>query len=239
MRFSVIIPAHNEEKLIGGCLDSITEAGKPFRGDVEVIVAINRCLDRTEEIARGCGALVTFEDARNLAGIRNAGAKMASGDIIVTIDADSRMSPNALIEIDRALASGAFIGGGVVTRFERMSPGIFVTAVLIVLVMFPLLVWQRLSGGLFWCYRKDFEAIGGFDERLVSAEDIDFAKRLKTWGKKQGKRFKTLWHVHIITSCRKFDQLGDWYIVRNPRLLWTLNRGKDQEAAGRYYYDAR
>jgi len=78
---------------------------------VEIIVALNRCTDRTEEIALKHSAKVVREDSRNLARIRNAAAKVATGEIIVTIDADSRMTDNMLTEIDRLLRTGTFIGG--------------------------------------------------------------------------------------------------------------------------------
>jgi hypothetical protein len=70
----------------------------------------------------------------------------------------------------------------------------------------------------------------------VSAEDLDFAKRLKTYGKKKGKRFKTITRAHIITSCRKFDTFGDWYLFKNPGLVWKIMRGDDQKAADLFYY---
>ena len=50
-RFSILIPARNEEKYLPGCLESITAAAEPFPDQVEIIVALNRCTDRTEEIA--------------------------------------------------------------------------------------------------------------------------------------------------------------------------------------------
>ena len=91
--------------------------------------------------------------------------------------------------------------------------------------------------GLFWCNRSDFEAIGGFNEALVSAEDLDFAKRLKAYGKKKGKRFKTITKAHIITSCRKFDTFGDWYLFKNPGLVWKILKGNNQQAADLLYYN--
>ena len=96
----------------------------------------------------------------------------------------------------------------------------------------PLLIY-RVSGGLFWCYRKDFEMLRGFNETLVSAEDVDFARRLKSCGKSKGKRFKTITKAHIVTSCRKFDEFGDWFLFKNPRLVWKIFQGKDQKAADR------
>lgn len=233
MKFSVIIPACNEERFIGSCLRSIRTAGEAYPGDVQIVVVLNRCVDRTEAIAREFGAVTVADTNKNLSKIRNAGAKLACGEILLTIDADSTMSPNMLAEIDRLLGSGKYIGGGVLILPERISLGISVTA----LAFLPYLLLHRISAGLFWCYRKDFEAVGGFDEDLVSAEDIDFAMRLRKHGRTQGKRFKMIWRAHIRTSCRKFDTFGDWYFLRNPGLLWTLVRGKDEKAANHFFYD--
>jgi glycosyltransferase involved in cell wall biosynthesis len=234
-KFSILIPARNEENFLPGCLDSIEAAAAPFSDQVEIIVALNRCTDRTEEIALKRGAKVVREDGRNLARIRNAAAKAATGEIIVTIDADSRMTGNMLVEIDRLLRTGKYIGGGVPIRPERWSLGILVTVMLLAVM----LMWRRVSGGLFWCLRKDFEAISGFDENLISLEDLDFARRLKVYGKSKGKRFTTIKKAHIVTSCRKFDAFGDWYLLTNPRLVRLLLRGKSQEEANHFYYDVK
>ena len=126
-RFSVIIPARNEERFISPCLESIRVAATTYPDQLEVIVVLNRCSDRTEEIAHAFGARTIREDARNLARIRNAGARAAVGWILVTIDADSRMSPGALVAIDRALSSGTTVGGGTVIHPDRSSLGIQVT----------------------------------------------------------------------------------------------------------------
>ena len=198
-----------------------------------MIVAVNRCTDRTEEIAVARGARVVQTEARNLAKIRNTAAQSATGDIIVTIDADSRMSPNMLVDIDRLLRSGRYIGGGVMMWPERWSLGIVATG----LMLLPLALRHRVSGGLFWCFREDFEAIGGFDEKWVSVEDLDFAKRLKAYGKTKGKRFGTILRSYIITSCRKFDTFGDWFLVRDPAFVRRIFSGKSQADADRLYYD--
>jgi hypothetical protein len=114
--------------------------------------------------------------------------------------------------------------------------GIFVTVLLLTLAMG--LLWRRVSAGLFWCLRQDFEAIGGFDENLVSLEDLNFAQRLKAYGRSKGKRFKTIRTACIVTSCRKFDMFGDWYLLTNPRLVRQLLSGKSQKDADHFYYDA-
>jgi len=232
-RFSVIIPARDEERFIGQCLESIRVAGASYPDQLEVIVVLNRCSDRTEEIAHRFGARTIREDARNLARIRNAGARSATGGILVTIDADSTMSPGTLTAIDQALSSNTTVGGGIDIRPERTSAGIKMT---ILLFSFFILI-TRLSCGLFWCYRKDFEKLGGFNENLVSAEDIDFARRLKAYGKREKRPFSTLRGAYIVTSCRKFDEFGDWCVLKNPSLVWRLLRGNHQPEADSFYYD--
>ncbi|MBA4388076.1 MAG: glycosyl transferase family 2 [Verrucomicrobia bacterium] len=232
-RFSIVIPARDEEKCIGRCIASIREAAKPFGGQVEIIVALNRCTDRTGEIAGAQGAVICRDDSKNLARIRNAGAMHARGEVLATIDADSIMSENMLVEIDRSLRSGKYIGGGVMIYPERYSIGI----VMFMLAMIPLVFIKGLAAGVFWCYRKDFEAIQGFDERLVTAEDIDFAARLKAHGRKLGKRFGFLRKAYIVTSCRKFDHFGDWYLIRHPVTAWRAIRGRDQRIGDMFFYD--
>jgi glycosyltransferase involved in cell wall biosynthesis len=234
MRFSVVIPAHDEEKYLPACLASIEAAARPYPGEVEVVVALNRCTDGTEAVAKSAGAKTVVEGARNMAKIRNAGARAATGEILLTIDADSVMSSNMLQVIDERLSSGKYIGGGVAIIPERWSLGIIASA----LLLLPLLLRYRISGGLFWLRREDFQAIGGFDEGFVSVEDVDFARRLKAYGRSKGKRFGHVFRAHILTSCRKWDQFGDWYMVRNPRFVWRILSGRDQEAADRLYYDA-
>jgi glycosyltransferase involved in cell wall biosynthesis len=233
MRFSVLIPARNEARLLPVCLESINAAAAPFPQQLEMIVAVNRCTDDTEQIALAGGARVVHEDRRNLAAIRNAAARAATGEIVVTIDADSRMSSNMLTEIDRLVGMGKYIGGGVVVLPQRWSLGIVASAVMLGVIMLR----HRVSGGVFWCLRRDFEAIGGFDENWVSVEDLDFAKRLKSHGRSRGKRFKTITKAHIVTSCRKFDRFGDWYLIRHPGFVWRIFTGKSQRDADAFYYD--
>ena len=232
-RFSIVIPARNEEQFIGGCLESIRVAAAPFPDAVEIIVVLNRCTDRTEAIAHSYGARTIREDARNLAKIRNAGARSATGSVLVTVDADSRMSPGTLRAIDHALSRGKTLGGGTGIRPDRWSAGILATYCAFRLYS----MFTGISGGLFWCSRQDFEAIGGFNEYLVSAEDVDFARRLKAYGKRVQRPFSTLRGGHIITSCRKFDTYGDWCMVKNPRLIFRLLDGRNQRAADAFYYD--
>lgn len=232
---SVCIPAHNEEKFIGECLDSIKTAAEHLKPSaVEVIVCLNRCTDRTERIARSYGATIVKEDEKNIAKITNTAARHAQGEIIVTIDADSRMSPNMLLEVTQLLETGRWIGGGSSIKLERMSLGIVVSAIILVPII--LAKYRTVSAGLFWLNKKDFDAMGGFNESLISVQDLDFARRLKIHGRKMGKRLTTIKRAHIKTSSRKFDKYGDWHMIKNVRSTLKLLKGQDRESADRYYY---
>ena len=234
MDISVITPAHNEEHYLSKCINSVKAAAQNVSLPVEHIVVLNRCTDRTEEIALSGDCLVVHENARNLSRIRNAGVSEARGSIIVTLDADSWMSANMLSEVFQSLNSRKFIGGGVRIFPERWSLGIVCS----LLIVMPFLLWDRISAGMFWCYKSDFNAIGGFDESLACVEDVDFGKRLRDLGRKRSKKYGTIRRAHITTSCRKFDQFGDWYFVRNPKVVYNIFR-RDQQVADIFYYNAR
>lgn len=230
---SIIIPARNEEKRLPHALNSIHRAANRLNKPIEIIVVINRCTDSTESIACEAGCVIVHDESKNLSMIRNAGAKAARGELIVTIDADSLMTENMLTEICSVMESSRFVGGAVLIYPERYSLGILTTMFSILIIA----LWYGISCGLFFCRREDFLAISGFDESVVSAEDLDFAKRLKAYGKRHGKKFKILTRAWITTSCRKFDSFGDWFFFRNPIQGIKLLLGKDQKIADRIWYD--
>lgn len=232
-RFSVVIPARNEEFYLPKCLDALKQSQLHASTTVEVIVVINRSTDKTEAIARERGALIIANDSKNLAQIRNAGIRAASGQIIITVDADSQMTENMLTEIDRHMSSGQVIGGGVMIVPERLSIGILLTGLCLV----PIALRHRISGGLFYFTREVFDAISGFNEALSSVEDIDFAVRLRRYGKTTNRRFINLFRAYIITSCRKFDHFGDWYFILRPWKIYSLLKGRNQSLADLLWYD--
>ena len=97
------------------------------------------------------------------------------------------------------------------------------------------------TGLVFW-RRADFEALGGYDERRMIAEDVDFLWRLRRLGRSRGQHLVRLHRVKTITSTRKFDQHGDWhYLTQMPAQGWRLLRDRRalNEFACRYWYEGR
>jgi glycosyltransferase involved in cell wall biosynthesis len=238
--FSIIIPARNEEKELPKCLDSIEKSWAAFQAKnappnsfYQVIVVINRCTDKTEQIAHTHGCRIIREDAKNLAAIRNVGVRASNSEFVLTVDADSLISINMFETLHRYLSKPDVVGGGVLILPERWSLGIFMTGLMLV----PIALWYRISAGLFFFKRSAFDAIAGFDEKLFSAEDIAFAKTLRSFGQQNGKSYINILSAHIVTSCRKFDRFGDWYFLCRPLMTLRLLRGADMAAANTVWYD--
>ena len=94
---SVVIPAHNEEKYIGKCLNSIRK--QTFK-DYELIVVDNNSTDDTSKIAARYGARVIKETKQGITPARERGFKEAKAEIIARTDADAIVSPNWLKTIN-------------------------------------------------------------------------------------------------------------------------------------------
>ena len=107
VKFSVVVPAFNEEAYLGATLDSLRTAAEALRSrisaEVETSVVDNNSRDRTAAIAREKGATVVHEPVQVIARARNAGARRASGDVLVFVDADVIVPPEFLIRIHAAM----------------------------------------------------------------------------------------------------------------------------------------
>jgi glycosyltransferase involved in cell wall biosynthesis len=125
MKVSVIVPAHNEERWIGDCLDSLARQSYP---DLEVIVVDDSSTDRTGEIARASGVKVLRVKRAGAGGARNAGARIATGEILAFLDADEIFDPDFLERLVEPFADPevrATFPGGVRYRNaeEGLAPG--------------------------------------------------------------------------------------------------------------------
>src|SRR5437763_1171262 len=118
---SFIVPAHNEEVLLGGTLDAIAVASRALAERTEVIVADDASSDRTAAIARAHGASVVAVNRRQIAAARNAGAGVATGDMLVFVDADTIVNRAAVRAAIDAIRAGA-VGGGCAIRFDGRLP---------------------------------------------------------------------------------------------------------------------
>lgn len=234
MHVSFIIPAFNEDKMIGPTIDAIAHAARAC-GDLmrefEIIVVNDASTDRTAVIARERGAQVIDVEKRQIAAVRNAGARAARGDVFIFVDADTLLPAETLRAALRELKSGV-VGGGCDVKMDgdlpllgRMYMKVF------------MLIWRplRYAAGCFvFCTREAFEAVGGFDEKFFASEEIWISKALKQQG-----RFVVLREA-VITSGRKvrmYPRLQLFGIA--VRLLWKGPKGWQKREGLELWYDGR
>jgi len=240
MKLSIVVPAYNEERLIGDCLGSIQAAiAAQNRADfeAELIVVDNNSTDSTAEIATQLGARVCFERVNQIARARNAGADAARGGWLMFVDADSLVSPGLLTEILALLESGVTIGCGSTVRMDGLP----------LWGRIAVRVWNGVSiafrwaaGSLFVCRADAFHEVGGFSRTLYAAEEIDLSMRLKKWGRPRGLKFKILRRHPLETSSRKLKLYSGWEIASQfLRLCLRPRRALQDKKHLSLWYDGR
>lgn len=244
---SLVIPAHNEEDYLPRLLESVARARARYRdgaGTIEVILADNQSTDRTASLAEARGCRIVSVAKRTISAARNGGAAAAHGGILAFVDADSQIDVETFNEISRVMGDATVIGGTSGVRFERLSAGIVATHAMLALVGAVVGGWRSLRGlhldtGVVFCRRRDFEAIGGYREDLLFAEDVRFLLDLRRLAKTRGQRIVRGTRAKALFSTRKFDRYGDWHYFTMPlRLAWSALRGRD-DVARRYWYQDR
>jgi glycosyltransferase involved in cell wall biosynthesis len=239
MKFSVIIPAYNEERYLPRLLASIEVARGNYSGgreEIEVIVADNDSTDRTSEVALSHGARVVHVAKRRIGAARNGAARTAQGEILCFIDADSAVHPQTFNAIDERMKSGRYVWGVTGARLDRKSFALVVTH-----YMFMPMVWTTgLDIGLSFCRRADFDAVGGYDENRLYAEDVKFPQALRRLGRKRGQQLTRLPKVKALHCTRKFDQFGEWHyfwMLGHVFKSWITSNWHDEKLAERYWYN--
>ena len=203
---SIVIPAHNEEEFLPKTLEALKAQDYPHK---EVIVVANGCTDGTARVAEGnCDHFHNIEE-RGLGPARNLGAKVAQGELLLFLDADTVLEPAALSTIvaqfSRKHAAGTIRGEPDTQRTAYK-----------VIYFFKNLVHKTHahhgSSGVILCWKDHFDAIGGFDNELYLRENSDLMKKLRRFGS-----YKYIEATPAITSMRRYDRTG----VNEMILLWV------------------
>ena len=225
---SFIVPAYNEEQLLGRTLESLHAAAAGAGLPYEVIVADDASTDRTPEIARRLGARVVPVAHRQIAATRNSGARAATGAYLIFVDADTVVTAGVVRAAVEAMRSGA-VGGGAAVSFDGTLP-------LYARVLVPLLSWgyraARLAAGCFvFCTREAFAAVGGFDEAYFGAEEVVLSGALKRQG-----RFVVL-PQSVCSSGRKMRTYsGRELLLISWRIAWRGRKGVQQRQGMEIWY---
>ena len=202
---SFIVPAHNEERWIGKCLDSIRTAMERVTEPYEVIVVDDASSDSTHQIAEQMGACTLRVEHRKISAVRNAGAQVAGGEEFFFVDADTQVNERAVSAALAALRAGA-VGGGCLIDLEGPTPMWARIILFFAVLVARLLRWA--CGCFVFCTRQAYVATGGFSESMYAGEDLAFVQALKKVG-----RFVVL-KPKVVTSGRKLDVVGPWDVLK-------------------------
>lgn len=234
MKISFVIPAYNEEKLIGRCIESIQQELSRGAYDAEILVVNNASTDRTKEMASTyAGVRIIDEPRKGITRARQAGYLASSGELIANIDADTIMPEGWLttvfeeFEHDPSLValSGPYIYYDL-AAWERA----FIRIYLIVGYLFHLLdqhvlhVGALLQGGNFVLRREALGKAGGFDTSIeFYGEDTAIAKRMSKVGE-----VKWTFALPMYTSGRRLAKEGLLRVGLDYALnfFWTTFLGK-------------
>lgn len=226
-KVSIIIPAYNEEK---GIKDAISALKSQDYSPLEIIVVVNNTTDNTFKIAKKLAdKALNFKGNIGVCRARNEGVKIANGDIIIFIDADSRLSFGAVKKIAEATDKNIFgstIGKGNNSSFRGK------------LLFFyknwahRLRIYKGVVDGVFFCHKNIFLKSGGFNEKLKIAEFQEIIKRMR----RAGGKYKLLTNCYSIVSLRRYEEKG--YL--KTHLFWIKWKivslfKKDNKTAEEYF----
>lgn len=193
MNISVIIPTLNEVAIIGDQIRSIQS--KAGSRDVEVIVADAHSDDDTARIAADAGAKVVLVEKCCRARQMNAGAELATGDILYFVHADLTIPDSFVDDILKAVQNGSNYGCYQV-QFDRANKGLNFNSKLSGLHG----IFFRGGDQTLYITKKFFQKIGGFDNEVVIMEDYEILLRARKF-----QRINIL-PGKVIISGRKMEQ---------------------------------
>lgn len=188
MKFSILVPAYNEEQSIASCLNSLVSVAYD---DKEIIVVDDASTDRTvqavEKFLDKGVILVRREKNGGRAAALNTGLKQAMGDVIITTDADTVVPSDWLQRFTSCFEQqGVVAVGGAYQAYNKDKPLANATSILDQIlngVFRKSLIPNKLSGVNSAIRRNALLHFGGFNENSWWSEDSELGWKLERTGK--------------------------------------------------------
>jgi rSAM/selenodomain-associated transferase 2 len=201
MTISIIIPTYNEANHIAGLISSIIN----FKTTdvVEVLVIDSRISsDNLRDSLAGNSVKYIKSDFCSRATQMNYGAKLASGDVLFFVHADTVLPDGFVIDIHRTLLD--YDMGCYRSKIDSKHPLLRINSYF---TRFDFL-WCRGGDQTLFIRKEVFDKLGGFDENYVIMEDYDFLRRAR--------EFNSFYIVpkSVLISARKYDKNGFWKIQK-------------------------
>lgn len=173
---SVIIPAHEAEKYIAQAVESVRQQG--WQGETEIIVIDDGSTDATAEAARALGVKLLQKAQGGAASARNAGLQLATGELILLLDADDVLTEGALNAMSASLTEEV---DAVFAMAEDFISPELTEAQKAELKPRPA-AYGGVLPGCSLIRRKVFLSIGLFDDSMKSGETVAWQLKLRDAG---------------------------------------------------------
>ena len=232
---SFVIPTLNEIKTIEQTLQCLTA----YSGTNEIIISDGNSKDGTVDVCRKyTDNVIVYDkpDRQTIAMARNMGAAEAKGEYLVFLDADV-----VIPDIDRFFeaAEEAFRSDErlvaltgqykVVPEQRTWADGIFFRMLGLQFLFSNNVLRIGAAGGEFQMIAGDaFRAVGGFNEKLAAAEDMDLFQRLSKIGRTRFERSLTVYHTGRRAHTVGWPRLA-WEWFSNSMSVWIFKKSASKE----------
>lgn len=215
---AVVIPVRDGEGEVAACLDAVGEATRGFDGSCEVVVVDNGSTDRSAEIASGFPVRVVSEPRPGVSNARNRGIAESSAPIVCFLDVDCEVEPQWLRKMVEAFddTSVGCVGGGLghgplLTGPQRQAARILGRWQDFGVVSDPPYVVTANAAFRRWI----LEEIGGFDPRMIRAQDVEISLRYNRVAEREDLEMRYVpsalaRHTHRPTWRGFYDQQRGW-----------------------------
>ncbi|MDX1951241.1 MAG: glycosyltransferase [Verrucomicrobiota bacterium] len=221
--YSIIVPAYNEEAMLPRTLAALKKAVQALPASHEIIVVNDASTDNTLQVAQDHGARVISVECRQIAAVRNRGAAIASGEILLFVDADTIVPPETLVAMAEALKND-IVGGGAAMRFDSKPQ--FWARIFTSIFLSLYFLNKNAAGCFIFVRRTAFDKVGGFNERYFAGEEVHLSQSLKKIGRMQ------ILKEPVTTSARKFRMKSlacflqlFFHLVRTGKKGWEKRDG--------------
>jgi rSAM/selenodomain-associated transferase 2 len=207
MKLSVIVPAYNEESMIGDTLACVRAAVAPH----ELFVVNHYSTDGTAEIAARYAYVLTPSETMTRGAALNYAASVATGDVLLFLHADTRLPIDAATSIQAALDNPRVIGGAFQLRLD--DPGWAARLISRSVNLRSSLLHIFFGDQAMFVRHEVFARVGGYQDWSVM-EDLEILGRLQRFG-----QLKIL-DTEVVTSARRHRSNG-W--LKTIATIWMMS----------------